>query len=312
MSENKKILNEGLNAVLNLYSSLNEKKPSQTTTMKTDLSNYFNPTALLPKGVNSKEVTIRILPAHEGEKAAFAVVNFHSIKVGGSWRKLYDPEQEGKRSPLNDMRKVLLSSDDKEDRRSAVTYKSSPYYICRVIQRDKEQEGIKYYRFRSTDNGSGFMDKIVPYIQRGYDLFDPENGCDITLSLKRDGNKEDKVTITTVMVEAPSPLSTDAVQAEQWLADQSTWENVFKKYSTDYLEIIAKGSEPAWDKNAQKYVAKEDLDLTLNSTGSTSLVDKDYSTAAGSSSSIQVESNTGTVITEEPVSTPIEDDDLPF
>lgn len=308
MSENQKTLNAAGNAVLNQYYKNSEKKPSEKK-MATDLTNYFNPSALLPKGVMQKDVTIRILPAHEGEPTAFTVVNFHSLKVGGDWRKLYDPEQEGKRSPLNDMRKILLSSDDKADRSSAITYKASPYYICRVIQRDKEQEGIKYYRFRSTDNGSGFMDKIVPYIQRGYDLFDPENGCDVTLSLKRDTTgKNDKVVLTTVMVEAPSPLSKDAVQATQWLADQSTWEDVFKKYSTEYLEIIAKGSVPAWDKDKQGYVPKEDLDAKLNSTGSSSLVDNDYS----STSTVSVASDEDDDVQPMAVRAKIEDDDLPF
>lgn len=312
MSETKNTPNSVLSAVLNQYKGLSEKKPAQSAAMKTDLTNYFNPTALLPKGVTQKDVTIRILPQHAGEDSPFAVVKFHSLKVGGSWRKLYDPEQEGKVSPLNDMQRILLSSGDKEDRRNSVTYKSSPYYICRVIQRDKEHEGIKYFRFRSTDNGSGFMDKIVPYIQRNYDLFDPQNGHDITLTLRRDPVKPDTVRITAVMVEANGPLSNDPVQTEQWLADETTWENVFKKYSTDYLEIIAKGSEPAWDKDKQGYVPKEELEAKLNSAGSSNLIDEDYSTPA-SNRVEEVDEEVDSIVS--PATGPagsITDDDLPF
>lgn len=307
MSEKTNPSNSMVNAVLNQYQNLNEKKAASTGATKTDLSNYFTPKGALPKGVNSKDVTIRILPPHEGESTPFTVVKFHSIKVGGSWRKLYDPAQEGKRSPMNEMRQVLLSSDDKDDRRNAINYKSNDYFICRVIQRDKEHEGIKYFRFRITDNGEGFMDKIVPYMQRQYDLFDPNNGCDVTLSLKRD---RENVKITAVMVEAPGPVSSDPVQMEQWLADQTTWENVFKKYDDKYLEIIAKGDEPAWDKDKGGYVPRKDLEDKLNSEGSGSLIDEDYSAPAGNTSA-SIDDDDEVVQASGPSQT-IDDEDLPF
>lgn len=315
MNENKKTANESISATLNLYKQITETRERQASAKKVDLRNYFTPSSVLPKGVNTKDVRIRILPPHPGEPAPFSMVKFHNVKVNGRYRKLYDPAQEGKRSPLNEMRQLLLTSDDKEERRMAINYRSADYFICRIIQRDKETDGIKYFRFRSTDNGEGFMDKIVPYLQRGYDLFDPNTGCDVTLSLKR--NDRDQVKITTVIVEQPCRISDNDAQQEQWLADQSTWEDVYKKYEADYLEIIAKGDEPIWDKDKNCYIPKEEYDEKRNSEGSVSMNGPANNNAdgqeIGESTESEISDNDPDDIGDNTMySTPIDDDDLPF
>ena len=74
-------------------------KVSQEDRMK----KYF--TTILPKGVRSVEKRIRILPPSDGG-TPFVPVKFHEIQVDGKWTKLYDPAQEGKRSPLNEVYEI--------------------------------------------------------------------------------------------------------------------------------------------------------------------------------------------------------------
>ena len=75
-------------------------KMSQEDRMK----RYF--TTVLPKGSKGEERRIRILPTKDGS-SPFVEVYFHEVQVDGDWVKLYDPKQEGKRSPLNEVKEGL-------------------------------------------------------------------------------------------------------------------------------------------------------------------------------------------------------------
>ena len=65
---------------------------------------YF--VTILPQGKTSGEKRIRILPTPDGS-SPFVEVYFHELQVDGKWLKLYDPKQEGKRSPLNEVKDSL-------------------------------------------------------------------------------------------------------------------------------------------------------------------------------------------------------------
>ena len=60
----------------------------------------------------------------------------------------------------------------------------------------------------------------------------------------------------------PSPLSEDAAQSAEWLADARTWEDVYSVRTYDYLEIIVKGGDPVWDKEGKRFVDKATLAAT--------------------------------------------------
>ena len=93
----------------------NNNKISSEDRMK----RYF--TTVLPKGSKGEERRIRILPTKDGS-SPFVEVYFHEVQVDGKWVKLYDPKQEGKRSPLNEVCEGLMMTGSDADRELARNY----------------------------------------------------------------------------------------------------------------------------------------------------------------------------------------------
>ena len=233
----------------------NQNKVSQEERMK----KYF--TTVLPKGTRSGEKRIRILPTKDGS-SPFVEVKFHEIQVDGQWMKLYDPAQEGKRSPLNEVYEALTMTGVESDKELARTYRSRKFYIVKVIDRDNEQDGPKFWRFKHNTKQEGILDKIVPIWRNKGDITDPQKGRDliITLNLTKSGNGKDYTAVNSVIPDDASPLNADDSVAQSWIADELTWSDVYSKKSEDYLEMVAKGDVPKWDTASGKYVSSSSND----------------------------------------------------
>lgn len=218
------------------------------------LKKYF--TTVLPNGVKSQEKRIRILPTKDGS-SPFVEVYFHEVQVDGKWVKLYDPKQEGKRSPLNEVYETLRSTGLESDKELSKQYRSRKFYIVKVIDRENEQDGPKFWRFKHNTKQEGALDKIFPIFQKRGNITDTETGRDLTLflSLSRAGNGKDYTVINSVIPEDPSPLHTDEATVKAWAEDPLTWEDVYSKKSEDYLDIIVSGKVPRWDVEGKKWVA---------------------------------------------------------
>ena len=154
----------------------NNNKMSSEDRMK----RYF--TTVLPKGSKGEERRIRILPTKDGS-SPFVEVYFHEVQVDGKWVKLYDPKQEGKRSPLHEVYEGLMMTGVDTDKELARSYRSRKFYIVKVIDRDHEQDGVKFWRFKHNHKGDGVIDKIFPVFRNKGDVTNPENGRDLILSL---------------------------------------------------------------------------------------------------------------------------------
>lgn len=248
-----------------------EKTGSNSTPVREiDLTKYF--TLALPDGINSGEKVFRCLPlTNEDLRIFHTLAKFHSLKVGDRYVKLYDPAQDGEESPLNDMNKLLLNSGDNElekteNKKLAGNYRARDFYIMKGIERGKEHEGVKFWRFNRVYDGSGIMDKLDPLMKRLNDkkpgsgaIWRPDaEGRDIVINVVRDTSKSKKgyTKVSQIMVDDPSPLSADEAQVTTWLNDPITWKDVYKKKPIEYLRIVAEGSEPVWDKDLKKFVAK--------------------------------------------------------
>jgi hypothetical protein len=151
---------------------------------------------------------------------------------------------------------------DKDERKLATTYKPKSYYIVRGIERGKEHEGIKFWRFSNTDDG--IMEKIKPIIQRLNNkrsgdgaIWRPDAGRDLVITLNRDKRKY--VIATSIIAEDASPLSDDNNTMNAWLNDTLTWRDIFKKKPVDYLRIVAEGGEPVWDSENKQFTAKVEI-----------------------------------------------------
>jgi hypothetical protein len=228
----------------------NANKVSQEDRMK----KYF--TTVLPKGSKGEERRIRILPTKDGS-SPFVEVYFHEVQVDGKWVKLYDPKQEGKRSPLNEVYDSLMQTGVDSDRELARNYRSRKFYIVKVIDRDHEQDGVKFWRFKHNAKGDGVIDKIFPIFRNKGDITDPEKGRDMILSLTltKAGTGKEYTTINSVIPEDAGPLHEDAAVAKAWVDDELTWSDVYSKKGEDYLEMVANGEVPRWDSNQNKWVS---------------------------------------------------------
>jgi hypothetical protein len=237
----------------------NNNKISSEDRMK----RYF--TTVLPKGSKGEERRIRILPTKDGS-SPFVEVYFHEIQVDGKWVQLYDPKQEGKRSPLNEVCEGLMMTGSDADRELARNYRSRKFYIVKVIDRDHENDGVKFWRFKHNHKGDGIMDKVFPIFRNKGDITNTENGRDLILSLAltKAGTGKEYTTVNSVIPEDAGPLHTDTNISKTWTDDELTWSDVYSKKDENYLELVARGEAPRWDSDQKKYVSSSTNEETIS------------------------------------------------
>lgn len=267
-----------LDAVLAQYEKNKQTSGSSKPMMSQEdrLKQYLS--IMLPKGTKSGEKTIRILPTQDGT-SPFKEVYFHNIQVQGRWTKLYDPgkNEEGKpsgeRSPLNEVEEALRLAGDAQSKELARSYRSQKFYIVKIIDRDNEEDGVKFWRFKHNWKGDGPIDKIIPIWQKKGDVTDVNEGRDLTLMLQAvplPGGRGEYTTVSTVMYEDPTQLSDVTQNAKDWTEDERTWKDVYSQKPVEYLEAIAKGLDPVWDSELKKYVY-DDPNAVKNTTDTTVL-----------------------------------------
>ena len=236
----------------------NANKVSQEDRMK----KYF--VTILPKGSKGEERRIRILPTPDGS-SPFKEVYFHEVQVDGKWVKLYDPKQEGKRSPLNEVYEGLMMTGVESDKVLARQYRARKFYIVKVIDRDNEQDGPKFWRFKHNAKGDGVIDKIFPIFKNKGDVTDIQKGRDliISLTLTKSGTGNEYTSINSVIPEDMGALHEDENIAKTWVDDELTWSDVYSKKGEDYLEMVAKGEIPRWDNDSKKWVSNSSNEETI-------------------------------------------------
>jgi hypothetical protein len=129
-------------------------------------------------------------------------------------------------------------------------------YVVKVIDRDNEADGVKFWRFNHDYRKEGVYDKLYAMIAAlKKDVTSPETGRDIAITINR--NQNGIPVVSGIQALDPTPLSEDKTKLDEWLIDQRTWEDVYSVRTYDYLEIIVKGYTPVWDKEEKCFVAKE-------------------------------------------------------
>lgn len=255
--------------------------------------NYLN--VRLNKGETKREMRVRILPVSADNPNIFFIVNTHSLKVNKkisesgfkSFMCLNDEHvnSDGRGCPLCEKSKQLFkeanaATNDAEKSalvKSALQYKAKETFIVRVIEREHEDEGVKFWRFNAHSDGQGIYDKLMGlYDVRNkeslkdtgepYNIFDLVNGKDIVITLKPDmkGNKI-RTAIEITDAGRETPLSKDEKEVEMWVNDPKTWSDMYSSKSADYLQLIADGEIPFYDKDAKKWVAEKEAQTTDNS-----------------------------------------------
>ena len=244
-----------LDAVLAQYEKAKQGSTSSTSkfTQEERMKKYF--AAILTDKEPQGQKRLRILPTKDGS-SPFKEVWYHEIQVDGKSQKFYDPgKNDNERSPLTEVYEELRSTGKEADKKLASNYLSRKFYIVKVIDRDNEEDGVKFWRFKSNYKNEGIYDKIIPIYRNKGDIADPEKGRDLILELTKAKTPKGAyyTVIQTVMYDDAAPVHEDKELADSWINDDLTWEDVYSKKPVEYLEAIARGETPKWNSDKGGY-----------------------------------------------------------
>jgi hypothetical protein len=239
--------NSVLDAILKQYEG-NKSKPRK----EVDLTKYF--TTMLPKGKLTDKRKFRILPAGEGN-SPFIEVWFHNVQINGEWKKLYCPEKNsGDPCPFCEVSAELSKSTSKEETDLAKMYRPKKFYIVKGIERGKESEGVKFWRFPHNYKGAGIFDKMIAVFSEKGDISDSMEGRDLIINIGKDdrGNS----VVSSIIHDDKEPLGSEE-QITEWVNDTMTWEDVFSKRDYDYLSKVVRGENPYEKKDSTKQSSQQ-------------------------------------------------------
>jgi hypothetical protein len=138
-------------------------------------------------------------------------------------------------------------------------------WIVRCIERGHEEDGPKFWLFSSSKKKEGVYDKIYNLLVirneeskantgKEYSILDVNDGRDLNITLTKTSDGKTSIFITDAGFN--TPLSKDYDEAMGWINDQKKWNEVYTLKSYEYMEIVAKGGVPVYDKEQKKYVEK--------------------------------------------------------
>jgi hypothetical protein len=260
-----------LDAVLAQYEQAQRSSVGGQGQMSSEerMKKYF--ALILDDKSNSGTRRVRILPTKDGS-SPFKEAWYHEIQVGGKWQKFYDPgKNDNERSPLNEVYEELMSTGKESDKELAKQYKSRKFYIVKVIDRDREEDGVKFWRFKHNYKNEGILDKIIPIWRNKGDITDPDKGRDLIIELTKQKTPKGAAytTVSTIMYDDPAPIHEDSKIMKEWVDDEMTWLDVYSKKPVEYLEAIARGEVPRWDSEKGGYVYENNETSTESFGGST-------------------------------------------
>jgi len=263
-------MTSSLDAVLAQYEQAQKNSSGGENRMSSEerMKKYF--ALILDEKSNSGTRRIRILPTKDGS-SPFKEAWYHEIQVGGKWQKFYDPgKNDNERSPLNEVYEELMSTGKESDKELAKQYKSRKFYIVKVIDRDHEEDGVKFWRFKHNYKNEGILDKIIPIWRNKGDITDPEKGRDLIIELTKQKTPKGAAytTVSTIMYEDAAPIHENKTLSKEWVEDEMTWLDVYSKKPVEYLEAIARGEVPRWDSDKGGYVYSNDEEGTQSFGGS--------------------------------------------
>jgi hypothetical protein len=244
-----------LDSILSQYEKNTDNNSSKPKVSNEErLKKYF--TEKLQKGVKSATRTFRILPGKDGN-SPFDEAYFHERQVNGKYEKIYCPKlNSGEHCPLCEAREALLMEGSKKAKDMAREYSPRKYYVVKGIDRDNEDHGVKFWRYKHKYTGDGVQDKLMPIFKLKGDITDAREGRDIIITTNR--NDKGWSVVSSIMTDDTSILTTDKDKANEWFNNEETFKDVYAKKTLEYLEIIAKNMSPVWDSELSKYVAEEE------------------------------------------------------
>ena len=147
--------------------------------------------------------------------------------------------------------------------KEASKFEAKKFYILRGIDKGKQKDGVKFWRFKHNYKNQGTLDKLLPILEmymaeNQADFSDAINGTDLNIMMT-DSEFSGRVykAITAITAKGKSVLHIDPIVAQAWLDDDITWRDVFKPKQApnmpphDFLEAVANGVSPYWEDTDQ-------------------------------------------------------------
>ena len=252
-----------------------------------DAKNYLN--TRLSDGETEKSITIRLLPMDLNTGSPFVVVHTHNVKVpqslvkpGEKPYKTYiclsknadiDHDKFGYKCPFCEINKQAYNESTKETdplkvknlKDISLANLSRESVICRCIERGKEGEGVKFWKFNIRSDKTDPYNQILNLVNlrkaaaekkgKVENILDIYNGRDLT------------ITITEGITSAPtivddidrSPLSENEEEMQRWIYDEKKWTDVFTCKPYEYLSLVSQMKTPWFDRTNNIWVDKDEF-----------------------------------------------------
>jgi hypothetical protein len=247
-----------LDAILSQYEKNSEKGGGNKPKISNEerLKKYF--TEKLRQGQKTAEKTFRILPSTDPTKSPFVETYYHEMNVNGKYEKIHCTKlNDGEPCKICEAREALYEDGSKKAKAMASSYTARKYYVVKGIDRDNEDHGVKFWRFKHKYTGDGVMDKLIPILKKRGNIMDPREGRDITITTNR--NDKGWSVVTSIMSEDPSVLTDPkSTEAKDWMSNEETWRDVYSVKPVEFVNIVAEQKTPVWDSELKKFVAEED------------------------------------------------------
>ena len=237
-----------------------------------DAKNYLD--ARLGDNEQRKTLTIRLLPFSETNNTPFEKVYMHYVPRQRKSLPCPTHNKLGDKCPFCEINKQAwknyneltamaeklnknesLTKEEMEKYPTAVSLKeisklqedlkaqakaanAQENWVCRCIERGKENEGPKFWKFSNSKNSpyAQIMELWnMRYEKKGENIFDLNEGKDLEITIKR-GSDGKTTSYYIVCADNQSPLTTDK------------------------MEVYALGGEPYYDRAQQKFVDKAEYE----------------------------------------------------
>lgn len=266
----------------------NQNKPVEKKVSSFDAKNYLN--TRLADGETEKTLTIRLLPMDLKTGNPFVIIHTHNVKVpqslvkpGEKPFKTYiclsksadiDHEKFGHNCPFCELNKKAYNESTKTTdpvikknyQEISLANLSRESVICRCIERGKENEGVKFWKFNLRNDKTDPYNQILKLVNlrrenaekkgKVENILDIYNGRDLSITFTEGGTSAP----TIVDDSDRTPLSENENQMKEWIYDEKKWQDVFTCKPYEYLNLVAQMKTPWFDRDNNVWVDKEEFD----------------------------------------------------
>lgn len=265
-----------------------EDHPKEKVHSNFDVKNYLN--IKLGPNETTKTLTIRLLPMDLKTGNPFARVHVHNVKVpqelvkpGDKPYKSFiclkknrdiDHDKFGSKCPYCDLNYTAyqesVNTDDpvkkKMYQKISLENLAQEAVIVRCIERGKEDEGVKFWKFNIRSDKTDPYNQIINLYNLRKENAERKGKTENILDIYE--GRDLNVTITAEGTSAPtivddsdrSPLSENEEQMREWIFDPKKWQDVFTCKPFEYLSLVSQMRIPWFDKTNGVWIDKDEYD----------------------------------------------------